>query len=160
MSRKLAAEREEVKGYYSEDDMDDDDEGSIYLDDEEDFDDELLSDEFNEGDNLSYGGEENLSKGVDLDDLQTYHNKHFGVELNASTADFNKEIKQINQQLLNEGHIKASDSTSLEKPVLTKTVATYSPAGLQKEPELKGQESVTDLQLQMSGSLSTDQIDT
>lgn len=37
-----------------------------------------------------------MSKGVYLDDLQTYHNQHFGVELNASTADFNKEIKQIN----------------------------------------------------------------
>ena len=54
--------------------MDEDDEGSIDLNGEEDFDDELLSDEFNEGDNQSYGGEEDLTKGVDLDDLQTYHN--------------------------------------------------------------------------------------
>lgn len=81
---------------------DDDIEGdSIDLDDDEDdIDDDLLSDEmFHEQDNQSYldeGGEGDLTKGVDLDDLQTYHNQHFGVELNASTADFNKEIKQIN----------------------------------------------------------------
>ena len=33
---------------------------------------------------------------VILDDLRTYHNQNFEAELNASTADFNKEIKQIN----------------------------------------------------------------
>jgi hypothetical protein len=49
--------------------MDEEDEPSIDLDDEDDLDGDLLSDEFNEGDNQSYGGEEDLPMGVDLDDL-------------------------------------------------------------------------------------------
>ena len=104
-------------GLSEEDDDDDEDGCSIDLDDDDDdFDDELLSEEFNKQlveDHQSYLDDptaEDLAKGVDLDDLQTYHNQHFGVEqLNESTADFNKEIKQINQQLLSEGHLAAKD---------------------------------------------------
>ena len=88
-------------GLSEEDDDDDEDGCSIDLDDDDDdFDDELLSEEFNKQlveDHQSYLDDptaEDLAKGVDLDDLQTYHNQHFGVEqLNESTADFNKEIK-------------------------------------------------------------------
>ena len=72
--------------------------GSIdFDDDEDDLDDDLLSQEFHDHEDHSYldegAEEEDFAKGMDLDDLQTYHNQHFGIELNASTADFNKEIK-------------------------------------------------------------------
>ena len=91
----------------SEEDDDDELDASMDLDDDDDddLDDDLLSDELYQ-DNQSYSGEDvdNLAKnhhgkggdgpiGEHLDDLQTYQNQHFGVELNASTADFNKEIK-------------------------------------------------------------------
>lgn len=45
------------------------------MEDDDDLDD-LLSDdeELDDHENHSYGAEENISKDVDLDDLQTYHN--------------------------------------------------------------------------------------
>ena len=106
----------------SEEDDDDELDASMDLDDDddEDMDDDMLSDELYQ-DNQSYGGEDgdNLAKGKDsgtehLDDLQTYQNQHFGVELNASTADFNKEIKYINQQLVSEGHLLGTSSNPPE----------------------------------------------
>ena len=73
--------------------------------------------------------------------MYTYHNHHFGVELNASTADFNKEIKQINQQLMNEGHLLAVEPTPAVNIVPTKIVLTDSPVVTLEESE----ESVTRL---------------
>lgn len=51
---------------------------------------------------------------MDFEDLRTYHNQKFeGQEkefLNASTADFNKAIKQINQQLQDEGQLSPTEN--------------------------------------------------
>ena len=90
-----------MDGQHSEHYEDDiDDEESI--DCEDDLDDDTS--EYNEVD-ASFS--ENDEEEVDLDDLKTYHNQRFEGEekefLNASTADFNKAIKQINQQLQDEG---------------------------------------------------------
>ena len=79
-------------------------------DDDDDLDDDLMSREFiDQEDHHSYldeGGEDDFARGVDLDELHQYHNQHLMVEqLNASTADFNKEIKQINNELIREGHL-------------------------------------------------------
>lgn len=96
-AQRREAGRSQYQIAMSEEDDDIEDDSIDLDDDEDDMDDDLLSDEmFHDHDNQSYldeGGEGDLTKGVDLDDLQTYHNQHFGVELNASTADFNKEIK-------------------------------------------------------------------
>ena len=106
-----------------EDEMEDDLDASD-LDDDDDLDDDLLSDfEQNDFDGAELEGDhqhkgERCIVGADgdlLDDLQTYHNQHFGIELNASTADFNKEIKQINQQLMSEGHLGEVKTSSNEK---------------------------------------------
>ena len=107
----------------SEEEDDDLEDDSLDLDDDEDdLDDDLLSEDgiYPEDGNQSYGdegGDSNLTKGVDLDDLQTYHNQHFGGELNASTADFNKEIKQINQQLMSEGHLVDTSKDMQAPPI-------------------------------------------
>ena len=88
-------------GSEEEDEMEDDLDASD-LDDEDDLEDDLLSDfEQNDFDGAGeleadhHKGEGGIvgPDGDLLDDLQTYHNQHFGIELNASTADFNKEIK-------------------------------------------------------------------
>ena len=81
-----------------EEKSDEDDDGS---DDDMDGDDDDISD-FIEGD--EYFSEDDLNDDLLLEDLKSYHHhQNFEAELNASTADFNKEIKQINQQLLIEG---------------------------------------------------------
>jgi len=72
---------QDVPGF-DEDEYDDDDEEDCSIDlygDEDDFDEDMLSEEFNkqmieDASFLDEPGEEDLAKGVDLDDLQTYHN--------------------------------------------------------------------------------------
>ena len=89
-----------------DEDEEDDEEGS---DDDMDPDDDDISD-YLEGD--EYFSEDDLHDDMILDDLQTYHNQNFEAELNASTADFNKEIKQINQQLIIEGQLPLQEGDS------------------------------------------------
>ena len=66
-------------GSEEDDDLDEDAELSIDLEDDDDFEDALISDESAEHleepqSFLDEGAEDELAKGVDLDDLQTYHN--------------------------------------------------------------------------------------
>ena len=88
--------------------MDDDGDDDESIDCEDDLEED--SSDYNEAD-ASYS--ENDDDEVDLDDLKTYHDpKNEGEEkdfLNASTADFNKAIKQINQQLHDEGQLTPTE---------------------------------------------------
>ena len=71
----------------SDENVDDDDEDFEESfnsdDDDDDLDDDLMSREFIDQEDHSYldeGGEEDFARGVDLDDLHTYHDQHFNVE--------------------------------------------------------------------------------
>ena len=69
-------------------DEEDEDGSESFIDPDDDLSDFMDGEDyFSEDDFVDGEGE------VILDDLRTYHNQNFEAELNASTADFNKEIK-------------------------------------------------------------------